>query len=94
MDAHRTFLIVTLAVLAVAGYAVHRLTNAPARIAAVLIALAALVGALQPIGALLNQSEQSSVETVAPPVPPSASETAPHQPAALPSTDASNPSVL
>ncbi|GAA1141626.1 hypothetical protein [Streptomyces javensis] len=84
MDANLTILLICLGVLAVVCYAIRRLSSTPARIVAVIMALAALVGALKPLVALLSEPQRA--ETVAPsePATPSGPATAPasKQPAA------------
>ncbi len=90
MDANLTILLVFLAVLTAACYAIRRLSSTPARVVAVLVALATLIGALNPMVSMLSESQRTPVETVAPAMPPIASESASEQPAAQ-STAASTP---
>ncbi|MFF7375936.1 hypothetical protein [Streptomyces paradoxus] len=77
MDPNLTFLLICMAVLATACYAIHRLSSTPAKVAAVILAVATLVGALKPVGALLTGAQQPKVETVAPAPPAAASAAAP-----------------
>ncbi|MFJ9666736.1 hypothetical protein ACIRPP_19370 [Streptomyces sp. NPDC101219] len=79
MDANLTILLICFGVLAVAGFAIWRLTSTPARIVAVIIALATLVGALKPLVALL--SEQQSTVSPGTSVTPPAATTIPGEPA-------------
>ncbi|MFE2684480.1 hypothetical protein [Streptomyces mirabilis] len=65
MDPNLTILLLCLGVLAVAGFAIWRLSSTPARIVAVLMALAALLP-LKPLAELLAQPQQKPIETVAP----------------------------
>ncbi|MFF4145954.1 hypothetical protein ACFY0A_32405 [Streptomyces sp. NPDC001698] len=67
-----TIVIICLGVLAVACYAIRRLSSAPARIVAVIVALATLVGALTPLVALLSE-QRTPLQTVAPSMPATAS---------------------
>ncbi|MFF3208396.1 hypothetical protein [Streptomyces sp. NPDC002962] len=73
MDPNLTILLIFVTVLAAACYAIRRLENTPARVVAVLVALATLVGALKPMVSLLAEPERMPVETVAPAVPPTTS---------------------
>ncbi|MGA4837392.1 hypothetical protein [Streptomyces sp. G45] len=57
-------------VLAAACYAVRRLESGPSRIAAVLTALALLVGALVPVIRTLAESASPPADVVAPAAPP------------------------
>ncbi|SHH32472.1 hypothetical protein [Streptomyces sp. 3214.6] len=61
MDANLTILLICLGVLAVASFAIWRLSSTPARIVAVIIALATLVGALKPLVELLSEKQQPTV---------------------------------
>ncbi|MGW0188108.1 hypothetical protein ACWDV7_20385 [Streptomyces sp. NPDC003362] len=70
MDPYLTILLICLAVLAAACYTIRRLSSMPVRVAAVIMALAALVGSLKPLVELLSEPQRMPVETVAPPVPP------------------------
>jgi hypothetical protein len=82
MDANLTILLIFLAVLTAACYAIRHLSSTPARIVAVLVALATLVGALNPMVSLLSEPQRTRGETVAPAMPPAASAaSAPEQPA-------------
>ncbi|WP_037684032.1 hypothetical protein [Streptomyces griseus] len=69
MNANLTILLICLAVLAAACYAMRRLSSTPARVVAVIFALATLVGALKPIVALLSEPLRAPAETVAPSMP-------------------------
>ncbi|MFF4442440.1 hypothetical protein [Streptomyces sp. NPDC001621] len=89
MSMYLTILVIFLGTLGVAGYAIFRLSSTPARIVAVILAVATLIGALKPIVATLTDSRVSQVQTVAPnavsssaaaPTPPS---TSPAQPQGL-----------
>ncbi|MFJ8469931.1 hypothetical protein [Streptomyces swartbergensis] len=70
MDANLTILLIFLAVLTAACYAIRRLSSTPARVVAVLVALATLIGALSPMVSLLSEPQRAPVETVAPAMPP------------------------
>ncbi|MGW0692818.1 hypothetical protein [Streptomyces sp. NPDC002738] len=89
MDANLTILLIFLAVLTAACYAIRHLSSTPARVVAVLVALATLVGALNPVVSLLSEPQRTWGETVDPAMPPSASAPAPEQPAESSSTAAS-----
>ncbi|MFD9466791.1 hypothetical protein [Streptomyces sp. NPDC060027] len=80
MDANLTILLIFLAVLAAACYAIRRLSNTPARVVAVLVALATLVGALNPMVSLLSEPQRTPAETVAPAMPTVSSASASGQP--------------
>ncbi|MEU9631555.1 hypothetical protein AB0D89_32815 [Streptomyces luteogriseus] len=69
MDANLTILLICVAVLMAACYAIRHLSSTPARVAAAIVALATLVGALKPIVATLSE-QRSPAQTVAPHAPP------------------------
>ncbi|WP_186779888.1 hypothetical protein [Streptomyces salinarius] len=68
MDANLTILLICIGVLAVASCAIWRLSSTPARVVAVIVALATLVGALVPIVATLSE-QRMPAQTVAPHAP-------------------------
>ncbi|MDI3101855.1 hypothetical protein QJ054_32955 [Streptomyces sp. AN-3] len=70
MDANLTILLIFVVVLTAACYAVRRLSSTPAKVAAVIVALAALVGALKPVVSLISDPQQAPGETLAPAAPP------------------------
>ncbi|WP_435253523.1 hypothetical protein [Streptomyces tendae] len=69
MDANLTILLIFVVVLSAACYAVRHLSSTPAKVAAVLVALAALVGALNPVVSLISEPQRPG-ETLAPASPP------------------------
>ncbi|MCT9141793.1 hypothetical protein [Streptomyces violarus] len=68
MDANLTILLICVAVLIAACYAIRHLASTPARVAAAIVALATLVGALKPIVVTLSE-QRSPAQTVAPHAP-------------------------
>lgn len=94
MSAHLTVTLIFAAVLTVVGYAIRRLSTTPARIVAVIFAIAAVVGALKPIVALVSDPQRPSADTVAPPMPPSASAPTSERLGVLPSMPAATPRGL
>ncbi|WP_311314984.1 hypothetical protein [Streptomyces naphthomycinicus] len=77
MDANLTILLICLGVLLAACYAIRRLSQTPARIVAVILALGTLVGALKPLVALLSEPQDTPVQTVAPGAPSTTTAAAP-----------------
>jgi hypothetical protein len=69
VDANLTILLICVAVLFAACYAIRHLSSTPARVAAAIVALATLVGALKPIVATLSE-QRTPAQTVAPHAPP------------------------
>jgi hypothetical protein len=68
VDANLTILLICVAVLIAACYAIRHLASTPARVVAAIVALATLVGALKPIVTTLSE-QGSPAQTVAPHVP-------------------------
>jgi hypothetical protein len=77
LDANLTILLICLGVILAACYAIRRLSSTPARIVAVILALATLVGALKPLVALLTEPQRTPVQTVAPSAPSTTTAAAP-----------------